>query len=1032
MKTKIYLGLMTLGFNAIAQQNPTGVAPPAFTPNNLPAVHDAVERAWYRGGNFSGGTAGANNIFGTMWNSPIYTQTNAKTRMVINGDRTVGINAYLGQVTDGFIGIGANTAAQGFPFNGTNAGPFSLLHLNSGVGTFVQSFGWRPWMKYGITSTHNQDLAFFGQRQNPSSAPGGYDVTDVVIGWADNGGPGTYGPDNMVFNFLTGGNGGTDDLAGSSINGREIMRLTGYGNVGIGPRFNNTWQPQSTLHQHQENSADSWMQITNQLSGGTASATGPTNITTADGLRWGINGANTGFIYNQENNHLLFSTNNAAGGNFATTGERMRVTHIGAPGTTNPGGVGANTTRVSISHNPIAPVTRPLSLLHLGYNTGGVSATAGATDGWRPWMDIGMFVSNNTDNVYIGLKDEAGTLGDRQDAVLSWGDNQTSGTPAGNGPDNFRFIFTSSTAPSAGGTAPATGANGLEALRMTPTLNSGVYTGVGGAPTFNPYTTGLNPGNTMEINSWGTTPTPGGSSGLRFTNLNTTSPTIANPGQGVLSVNAQGDVIYVPSNGSASFGNICGNTPNPLTNNWEIPLGGKNYVFTGNSLTGDRVGIGVTGCVPIAKLQVENTTGAGGAAIAGVFRNTGVNNSSVGYIGVLGTSNVTGTSLLGNVGGQFNASGAAINNIGAGATGTGGNNAFGVNGNASNGTVWSVAGKFDVINSTSPQNYGINSNMVGGTNTSSTNYGASFYNSNLGITNIGVQGIAFNATNNYAIYGSVNSSSGTTPPTGPNYAGYFNGDVVRTGTDNFTSDQMLKQNIDSIQNAMGIIKQLKPKSYEYKRSSFPSMNLPGGKQYGLIAQDVQMVLPELVNNNTHPAEHDSVGNVITPSFNYLSLEYQQLIGIMLKGMQEQQHKIDSLITKTGKQDSINNAVQQQIAALASQINGCCSNASARHANTANNNQVDVELSDKDAIVLNQNVPNPFAEQTTITYNVPESVGKAQILFYNSAGQIIQTVDVKTRGKGKINVFASDLSSGIYHYTLVADGKVIDSKKMMRE
>ena len=94
--------------------------------------------------------------------------------------------------------------------------------------------------------------------------------------------------------------------------------------------------------------------------------------------------------------------------------------------------------------------------------------------------------------------------------------------------------------------------------------------------------------------------------------------------------------------------------------------------------------------------------------------------------------------------------------------------------------------------------------------------------------------------------------------------------------------------------------------------------------------------------------------------------------------------------------------------------------------------MDIELSDKDVIVLNQNVPNPFAEQTTITYNVPASVGKAQLIFFNTNGQVIQTVDIKTRGKGKANVFASDLSSGLYNYTLVADGKVIDSKKMVRE
>ena len=55
-----------------------------------------------------------------------------------------------------------------------------------------------------------------------------------------------------------------------------------------------------------------------------------------------------------------------------------------------------------------------------------------------------------------------------------------------------------------------------------------------------------------------------------------------------------------------------------------------------------------------------------------------------------------------------------------------------------------------------------------------------------------------------------------------------------------------------------------------------------------------------------------------------------------------------------------------------------------------------------------------------------------LLQIRASGQIIETVDIKTRGKGKVNVFASDLSSGLYHYTLVADGKVMDSKKMVRE
>lgn len=71
---------MTVGFCltsyvAFCQSPPTGT-PPA---NN---VNAQARAAWYRGGNFN---TFNNNIFGTMWNSPIYTYTNGINRTVVNG-----------------------------------------------------------------------------------------------------------------------------------------------------------------------------------------------------------------------------------------------------------------------------------------------------------------------------------------------------------------------------------------------------------------------------------------------------------------------------------------------------------------------------------------------------------------------------------------------------------------------------------------------------------------------------------------------------------------------------------------------------------------------------------------------------------------------------------------------------------------------------------------------------------------------------------------------------------------------------------
>ena len=37
-----------------------------------------------------------------------------------------------------------------------------------------------------------------------------------------------------------------------------------------------------------------------------------------------------------------------------------------------------------------------------------------------------------------------------------------------------------------------------------------------------------------------------------------------------------------------------------------------------------------------------------------------------------------------------------------------------------------------------------------------------------------------------------------------------------------------------------------------------------------------------------------------------------------------------------------------------------------------------------------------------------------------------------KGKGALNVFAQDLTNGIYTYTLVVNGKIIEPKKMVKQ
>ena len=94
------------------------------------------------------------------------------------------------------------------------------------------------------------------------------------------------------------------------------------------------------------------------------------------------------------------------------------------------------------------------------------------------------------------------------------------------------------------------------------------------------------------------------------------------------------------------------------------------------------------------------------------------------------------------------------------------------------------------------------------------------------------------------------------------------------------------------------------------------------------------------------------------------------------------------------------------------------------------NGIDVVLASK-TIVLNQNVPNPFKEQTTIEYFIPDDAQQVKIIFTDNKGAVLKEVEISEKGKGQLNVYAADLSSGVYSYTIVANGVTIGSKQMVK-
>ncbi|NBR14617.1 MAG: T9SS C-terminal target domain-containing protein, partial [Crocinitomicaceae bacterium] len=455
-------------------------------------------------------------------------------------------------------------------------------------------------------------------------------------------------------------------------------------------------------------------------------------------------------------------------------------------------------------------------------------------------------------------------------------------------------------------------------------------------------------------------------------------------------------------------------------------------------------------------------TGVEGAAIGLQTLPKVVNRG--GYFGAKNSQNTRGLvaevpSSIANtssaIGGEFIVSAIANDNRGVsvactGNGGTGNSTNIGVFGNAANSGVSNVGGFFlgNSSNNTNGSAVGVSGSAAG---SSVTNVGGTFsVVPNYNAVNIATSGRIFSPVNAYTypsnvaigVYGYSNTN-----PTNE-YAGFFDGDVwingpaTATGFAVTTSDQNFKSDINPIHNADSILMEVKPKTFYFDTLNPYGFNFSNRKQYGLLAQQVETILPELVSNEYKPATVDSIGTIIKPGVNYKALNYDAFISILIKGHQEQSKKIDSLQLTVNNRDSIINDLNDRLTHLESCLSGILPFLCQISHNSIQPTQqefqqqlkkeIDVQLSNRGTIILNQNVPNPFAEQTQISFSIPETVKKAQIHFYDANGKLINSVEVQERGLGQLNVFANDLSTGMYTYTLVADGQIVATKKMMKQ
>ena len=143
---------------------------------------------------------------------------------------------------------------------------------------------------------------------------------------------------------------------------------------------------------------------------------------------------------------------------------------------------------------------------------------------------------------------------------------------------------------------------------------------------------------------------------------------------------------------------------------------------------------------------------------------------------------------------------------------------------------------------------------------------------------------------NYGILASDWGNAGS----GASYAGYFGGNLAATGNIiAYVSDERVKKDLIQIGGALDKIKSMSGYNFTWNDLSTPTRR--GTYDIGMIAQDVQKVLPEVIEEYNHSREEIKEGAFDTKkNGKLLNIQYQKLVPVLVEAVKEQQKQIEDL------------------------------------------------------------------------------------------------------------------------------------------
>ncbi len=256
----------------------------------------------------------------------------------------------------------------------------------------------------------------------------------------------------------------------------------------------------------------------------------------------------------------------------------------------------------------------------------------------------------------------------------------------------------------------------------------------------------------------------------------------------------------------------------------------------------------------------------------------------------------------------------------------------------------------------------------------------------------------------------------------PGFQLEVNGTAAKTGGGVWStpSDKRLKKDVKPFEDGLKQVLAIEPVFFKYNGEG--GLKADGKEYIGVLAQDIQKVAPYTVSNFTHKIIESVLqeGNFVPTETvkgeeTFLSYDGTAVTYMLVNAIKEHQKMIEEKDAKITALEERLNRLESIVATLGSATPG--------------QTNLNIQTVDMNGYLM-QNQPNPFNQTTTIKYTLPKDTKNAALRVMDSNGRLLKEVKLSTDANGKVVLNAGELSSGTYSYSLVVDGRTLETRQMI--